>query len=128
MDAAARICSRLLQDRSVERSALPDLEVFETRVEVERRLLAVGVALAPGPVPELLEIRFLPDLPEEALGDLERIILETLRRHGGVAAMGELARATSTTAFRLRKVLKALEEAGHVRRTGQRSSARYHLR
>jgi DNA-binding IclR family transcriptional regulator len=38
-----------------------------------------------------------------------------------------LARMTDAPASRLRRVLKELEAAGRVRRTGERASARYHL-
>ena len=47
---------------------------------------------------------------------------------GGSAAMGDLARLTDAPASRLRRVLRDLEAAGRVRRTGERASARYHLR
>lgn len=61
------------------------------------------------------------------LAGIEAQLIGVLRKRGGSAAMGELARATERPAVRLRKVLKALEESGHVRRTGDRASARYHL-
>jgi len=77
----------------------------------------------------LLEERERPGAPAEevALAGLEAQLLEVMRRQGGTAAMGELARATGVTAFRLRRVLRSLEESGYVRRSGERSSARYHL-
>lgn len=58
---------------------------------------------------------------------IEAQLIAALRKRGGSAAMGELARALDRPAVRLRKVLKALEESGYVRRTGDRASARYHL-
>lgn len=61
------------------------------------------------------------------LAGIEAQVIAALRKRGGSAAMGELARALDRPAVRLRKVLKALEESGHVRRTGDRASARYHL-
>jgi len=41
--------------------------------------------------------------------------------------MGDLARQTDAPASRLRRILRDLEAAGRVRRTGERASARYHL-
>jgi hypothetical protein len=61
------------------------------------------------------------------LAGIEAQLVDVLRKRGGSAAMGELSRATDRPAVRLRKILKALEESGHVRRTGDRASARYHL-
>jgi len=58
---------------------------------------------------------------------IEAQLILALRKRGGSAAMGELARALDRPAVRLRKVLKDLEESGYVRRTGDRASARYHL-
>jgi hypothetical protein len=54
--------------------------------------------------------------------------LEALAQLGGSAAMGELARATGVARERLRPVLKALAEQQKIERTGERGSARYHLR
>lgn len=54
-------------------------------------------------------------------------VLEILRRLGGSAGMTELVRETGAPASRLRIVLRSLGEAGHVKRTGERRSARYHL-
>ena len=54
-------------------------------------------------------------------------VLEILRRLGGSAGMTELVRETGAPASRLRIVLRSLAEAGHVKRTGERRSARYHL-
>jgi hypothetical protein len=59
-------------------------------------------------------------------GDGDRVV-EALTRLGGSAAMGDLARLTAAPASRLRRILRDLEAAGRVRRTGERSSARYHL-
>jgi len=60
----------------------------------------------------------------EALGGRVAMALAQL---GGSAAMGDLARLTDAPASRLRRVLRDLEAAGRVRRTGERASARYHL-
>lgn len=54
-------------------------------------------------------------------------VLEILRRLGGSAGMTELVRETGAPASRLRIVLRSLAEAGHVKRTGERRSSRYHL-
>lgn len=84
-------------------------------------------------IPALLsEEREAPDLSggegrTAPLAEVEARVLDALKDRGGSAAMGELSRATGLPAVRLRKILKALEESGHVRRTGDRASARYHL-
>lgn len=75
----------------------------------------------------LLEERERPEGGEPPLAGLEAQLLEILARRGGTAAMGELARETGAPASRLRRMLRSLEEAGHLRRTGERSGARYHL-
>jgi hypothetical protein len=79
----------------------------------------------------LLEEREAPGGSPEGsaapLAGIEAQVIGVLRKRGGSAAMGELARATERPAVRLRKILKALEESGYVRRTGDRASARYHL-
>lgn len=54
-------------------------------------------------------------------------VLEAIARLGGTAAMGDLSRLTNAPASRLRRILRELETAGWVRRTGERASARYHL-
>lgn len=54
-------------------------------------------------------------------------VLEILRRLGGSAGMTELVRETGAPASRLRIVLRSLTESGHVRRSGERRSSRYHL-
>lgn len=58
---------------------------------------------------------------------LEAQVLEVLRKKGAPVAMGELSRVIDKPAVRLRKVLRFLEDAGHVRRTGDRAGTRYHL-
>jgi hypothetical protein len=68
-----------------------------------------------------------PAAERELLAGLGGRVLEALGRLGGSAAMGDLARQTEAPASRLRRVLKDLEAAGRVRRTGERASARYHL-
>jgi hypothetical protein len=54
-------------------------------------------------------------------------VLDVLRRLGGSAGMTELVRETGAPASRLRIVLRALAQAGRVRRSGERRSTRYHL-
>lgn len=63
----------------------------------------------------------------DALSGFGSQVLDILRKLGGEAGMTELVRETGAPASRLRLVLRALAEAGHVRRTGERRSARYHL-
>ena len=64
---------------------------------------------------------------EDLLAGFGGRVLEAIGRLGGTAAMGELARLTEAPASRLRRLLRDLEAAGYVRRTGERASARYHL-
>jgi uncharacterized membrane protein len=64
---------------------------------------------------------------KDLLAGLGGRVLEALARLGGSAAMGDLARLTEAPASRLRRILRDLEAAGRVRRTGERASARYHL-
>lgn len=64
---------------------------------------------------------------QDLLAGLGGRVLEALARLGGSAAMGGLARLTEAPASRLRRILRDLEAAGRVRRTGERASARYHL-
>jgi len=68
------------------------------------------------------------DGDEDLLAGLGGRVVDALTRLGGSAAMGDLARLTAAPASRLRRVLRDLEAAGRVHRTGERSSARYHLR
>jgi hypothetical protein len=63
----------------------------------------------------------------DALEALSGRAVEAIAQLGGSAAMGDLARLTNAPASRLRRVLRDLESAGRVRRTGERASARYHL-
>lgn len=63
----------------------------------------------------------------DALEALSGRVAAALAQLGGSAAMGDLARLTDAPASRLRRVLRDLEAAGRVRRTGERASARYHL-
>jgi uncharacterized membrane protein len=63
----------------------------------------------------------------DALETLSGRAVEAIAELGGSAAMGDLARLTDAPASRLRRVLRDLEAAGRVRRTGERASARYHL-
>jgi len=64
---------------------------------------------------------------EDLLAGLGGQVVDALTRLGGSAAMGDLARLTAAPASRLRRTLRDLEAAGKVRRTGERSGARYHL-
>jgi hypothetical protein len=54
-------------------------------------------------------------------------ILDVLRGLGGSAGMTELVRETGAPASRLRLALRSLTHSGHVRRTGERRSTRYHF-
>jgi hypothetical protein len=63
------------------------------------------------------------DLP----GGLSGQVLDAIARLGGTTAMGDLSRLTNAPASRLRRILRELQDAGWVRRTGERASARYHL-
>ena len=67
------------------------------------------------------------DDAEDLLAGLGGRVVDALTRLGGTAAMGDLARLTAAPASRLRRILRDLEAAGRVRRTGERSGARYHL-
>jgi len=58
---------------------------------------------------------------------LGRDVVETIGRLGGTAAMGDLSRLTNAPASRLRRILHDLQNAGWVRRTGERAGTRYHL-
>lgn len=71
-----------------------------------------------------------PDRPlaeGEPPGGFGGLVLAAIARLGGTAAMGDLSRLTEAPASRLRRVLQDLEAGGWVRRTGERSGARYHL-
>lgn len=63
----------------------------------------------------------------ELPGGLSGQVLDAITRLGGTAAMGDLSRLTDAPASRLRRILRELQDAGWVRRTGERASARYHL-
>jgi hypothetical protein len=58
---------------------------------------------------------------------VEAAVLRALGELGGEAVMADLARLTGERVARLRQVVKDLESAGRVRRTGARSQTRYHL-
>jgi len=62
-----------------------------------------------------------------APGGLSGQVLETIGRLGGTATMGDLSRLTNAPASRLRRILHELQNAGWVRRTGERAGTRYHL-
>lgn len=71
-----------------------------------------------------------PEVPPaggEPPGGFGGKVLEAISQLGGTAAMGDLSRLTEAPASRLRRVLQDLEATGWVRRTGERSGARYHL-
>lgn len=63
----------------------------------------------------------------EAPGGLGGQVLATIGRLGGTATMGDLSRLTNAPASRLRRILHELQNAGWVRRTGERAGTRYHL-
>jgi hypothetical protein len=63
----------------------------------------------------------------ESPGGLSGQVLETIGRLGGTATMGDLSRLTNAPASRLRRILHELQNAGWVRRTGERAGTRYHL-
>lgn len=63
----------------------------------------------------------------ELPGGLSGQVLDAIARLGGTTAMGDLSRLTDAPASRLRRILRELQDAGWVRRTGERASARYHL-
>jgi hypothetical protein len=63
----------------------------------------------------------------KAPGGLNGQVLATIERLGGTATMGDLSRLTNAPASRLRRILHELQNAGWVRRTGERAGTRYHL-
>jgi hypothetical protein len=69
MDEATGICARLLREGTVPRAALPDLDFPEVRLEVERRLAAVGLALATSAYSEHVGIRLSPEVADDAAFD-----------------------------------------------------------
>jgi hypothetical protein len=60
-------------------------------------------------------------------GGLGGQVLATIDRLGGTVTMGDLSRLTNAPASRLRRILHELQNAGWVRRTGERAGTRYHL-
>lgn len=70
------------------------------------------------------EVPVADEKPPEGFGGK---VLDAIASLGGTAAMGDLSRLTAAPASRLRRVLRDLEAAGWVHRTGERSGARYHL-
>lgn len=141
MDNLARELRPLLGDRRHIRTLVAQLR--------QRGLLAGhGDVIEPGPLLELaidsermisfLRGGVLADLLKErekpargakadVLSGFGSQVLDILRKLGGSAGMTELVRETGAPASRLRLVLRALAEAGHVRRSGEKRSARYHL-
>lgn len=63
----------------------------------------------------------------ESPGGLGGKVIATIDRLGGTATMGDLSRLTNAPASRLRRILHELQNAGWVRRTGERAGTRYHL-
>jgi hypothetical protein len=68
-----------------------------------------------------------PGEEEPGMAGFHSQVLEILRALGGSAGMTELVRETGAPASRLRLALRSLTHSGHVRRTGERRSTRYHL-
>jgi hypothetical protein len=63
----------------------------------------------------------------EGMAAFSSQVLDVLRKLGGSAGMTELVRETGAPASRLRLALRSLAHSGHVRRSGERRSTRYHL-
>src|SRR5215210_7042922 len=69
MDAATLICARLLRTGAVPRAELPDLDFPEVRRDVERRLEAVGLALATSAYSEHVGIRLASEVTADSAFD-----------------------------------------------------------
>jgi hypothetical protein len=110
----------------IEAGPLLELAVDGERMVafLRREVLARLLAEREHPVPETAGGA---RAEEDLLAGLGGRVLEVIARLGGAAAMGDLARLTDAPASRLRRILRDLEAAGRVRRTGERASARYHL-
>lgn len=117
---------RFLGGKGEEIEAAPLLEIAidgERMMSFLRRGALAGLleeqdhAAPPGP----------PEAGVELPGGLSGQVLDAIARLGGTAAMGDLSRQTDAPASRLRRILRELQDAGWVRRTGERASARYHL-
>jgi hypothetical protein len=109
---------------TIEAGPLLEIGIDRDRMEALLRHEEVarlfGAGLEP-PGPEVSGAR------REVAEDLVGALLETLAERGGVATMGDLSRATNAPASRIRRVLRELEQAGRIRRTGQRAGTRYNL-
>jgi len=141
MDNLARELRPLLGDRRHIRSLVVQLrqlgllagqgDIIEAGPLLELAIDSESMItfLRAGVLADLLKEREKPERGAKAdvLSGFGSQVLEVLREQGGSAGMTELVRETGAPASRLRLVLRALAEAGHVRRTGERRSARYHL-
>ncbi|HYN19571.1 MAG TPA: helix-turn-helix domain-containing protein [Thermoanaerobaculia bacterium] len=141
MDNLARELRSLLGDRRHIRSLVVQLRqlgllagqgdvieagpLLELAIDSERMIAFLRAGVLAG----LLIEREKPE-PGDKANVLSRFgsqVLDVLREQGGSAGMTELVRETGAPASRLRLVLRGLAEAGHVRRSGERRSARYHI-
>lgn len=113
------------QGEEIEASPLLELAIDRERMmDFLRRGALSGLQEVPAgdaPSPRLSPIR--PQPPAGLAGQ----VVDAIVRLGGTAAMGDLSRLTDAPASRLRRILRELQAAGWVRRTGERASARYHL-
>lgn len=118
---------RLVAGQGEEIEAAPLLELAidgERMMSFLRRGAFAGLHEAPaGDAPSPLPTRSGPERPAGLGGQ----VVDAIARLGGTAAMGDLSRLTDAPASRLRRILRELQAAGWVRRTGERASARYHL-
>ena len=69
MNEAALVCARLLREGTVARTDLPALDHLDVRLEVERRLEAVGLALATSAYSEHVGIRLSADIAGDSAFD-----------------------------------------------------------
>jgi hypothetical protein len=69
VDSATLLCARLLRAGAVPRAELPDLDFPEVRRDVERRLQAVGLALATSAYSEHVGIRLSPEVTADSAFD-----------------------------------------------------------
>jgi hypothetical protein len=118
---------RLLTGKGEEIEAAPLLELAidgERMMDFLRRGAFAGLHEAPaGDAPSPRPSRAGTEPPAGLGGQ----VVDAIARLGGTAAMGDLSRLTDAPASRLRRILRELQAAGWVRRTGERASARYHL-
>lgn len=113
----------------VEAGPLLELAIDGERMVafLRREVLAKLLAEREKPADQATGAEDEEDGERDLLSGLGGKVIETLGRLGGSAAMGDLSRLTAAPASRLRRILRDLEAAGRVRRTGERSGARYHL-